>query len=100
MSVSQYSTGLRSLMGFILLGMLDGVRPLGWAVATIALAAVLAGCGDGPQLTPDPTAGPTAPPSATVPTLDPGSVGSEGLDIRYLDSDGKIKTLKVKDFPR
>ena len=35
-----------------------------------------------------------------MPSLDPGSVGSEGLDIRYLDSDGKIKTLKVKDFPR
>jgi hypothetical protein len=87
-------------MGFILLGMLDGVRPLGWAVATIALAAVLAGCGDGPEPTPHPTPDPTAPPSPKGPRLDPGSVGSEGLDIRYLDSDGKIKTLKVKDFPR
>ena len=35
-----------------------------------------------------------------MPPLDPTPVGSEGMDIRYLDSDGKIKTLKVKDFPR
>jgi len=86
-------------MGFILLGMLDLVRHLGWAAATIALAGVLAGCADDPEPAPDPSPSPSAPPSAQVPSLDPGSVGSEGLDIRYLDSDGKIKTLKVKDFP-
>ena len=80
--------------------MLDLVRPLDWAaVATIALVAVLAGCADDPEPTPDPTPSPTAPPSAEVPRLDPGSVGGVGMDIRYLDSDGKIKTLKVKDFP-
>jgi hypothetical protein len=100
MSVSQYSTGLRSVMGFILLGMLDLVRPLGWAAATIALTAMLAGCADDAEPTPDPTPSPTAPPSAEVPPLDPAAMGGEGLDIRYLDSDGKIKTLKVKDFPR
>ena len=76
--------------------MLDHVRLLGWVAATIALAAVLAGCADQPEPTPDPSPSPTAPPTA----LDPGSVGSEGLDIRYLHSDGTIKVLKVKDFPR
>ena len=34
------------------------------SVATIALAAVLAGCADDPEPTPDPTPSPTAPPSA------------------------------------
>ena len=85
-------------MGFIVIGMLDHVRLLGWVAATMALAGVLAGCADEPK--PEPTPGPTAPPSAKVPAVDPGSVGSEGLDIRYLDADGKVKTLKVKDFPR
>ena len=80
--------------------MLDLVRPLGWAVAAIALAAMLAGCADDPEPTPEPTPSPTAPPSAEVPAPELGSIGGEGLDIRYLDSDGKIKTLKVKDFPR
>jgi hypothetical protein len=86
-------------MGLILLGMIERVRLLGWVAATIALAAVLAGCADEAEPTPDPDPSPTAPPTEKVPALDQGSVGSEGLDIRYLDSDGKIKTLKVKDFP-
>ena len=76
------------------------MRWLGWVVATLAVAAVLAGCADRPEPTPDPTPSPAAPPSATVRPLDRGSVGSEGLDIRYLDPDGQIKTLQVEDFPR
>jgi len=76
------------------------MRLLGWLVAPVVLAGVLAGCADEPEPTSTPTASPTAPRRATVPALDRGSAGSEGLDIRYLDSDGKIKTLKAKDFPR
>jgi hypothetical protein len=26
--------------------------------------------------------------------------GTGGLTIRYLDADGKIKTVRVEDFPR
>jgi hypothetical protein len=87
-------------MGLILLAKLDCMRLLGWVVATCAVAAILAGCADKPEPTPDPPPSPTTTPSATVPPLDPRSVGSEGLDIRYLGADGRIKTLKVTDFQR
>jgi hypothetical protein len=55
-----------------------------------------------PESTPGPTSsgstqssGPTAKP---MPTTAPAESG--GLTIRYLDSDGEIKTVRVEDFAR
>jgi glucose/arabinose dehydrogenase len=87
------------------------------AVAALALVAALTGCSSaadqpatdrpaptGPTSAPptvrppvppsaSPTAAPSAPPSASV----DGSVG--GWDIHYRE-DGRLKVLKVEDFPR
>lgn len=68
------------------------MRPHRLAFAALALTAVLAGCAD-VGLTP--VAPPT--PAPTVPSV---SLGGEGLDVRYLDQDGTIKTLRVEEFPR
>jgi len=49
---------------------------------------------------------PASPPPAPTPAPSTGSVapvspvGSEGLTVRYLDADGKIRTLDVENFPR
>lgn len=64
------------------------------------LCAGLTGC------TP-PAEGGTASPGATAhPSTSPtpeqaeAETGVGGLDIRYLDADGRVKKLDVKDFPR
>jgi ABC-type glycerol-3-phosphate transport system substrate-binding protein len=75
------------------------------AGALLALGALVAACsGDrepGADTTPtashNPTAsaGPSTPPKSTVNDAESG-----GLTIRYLGADGKIKTVRVEDFPR
>jgi multidrug efflux pump subunit AcrA (membrane-fusion protein) len=49
-----------------------------------------------PSSQPSP-ARPTAP---KTPLIQPDLPGPAGLDVRYLDTDGEIKKLDVKDFPR
>lgn len=65
-----------------------------------------------PEVTSAPSTGPSGPtgnpstevpstriPSTTTaPTTAKGSTG--GLDVRYLDEDGGVKTIKVRDFRR
>jgi hypothetical protein len=73
------------------------------------MGAIMTGCSDDA----DEASQPTPSPSATVPTAsgstqssDPSAkplpttvpAASGGLTIRYLDSDGKIKTVRVEDF--
>lgn len=90
-----------------------------WAAVTwartcgflLAMGAIMTGCSDDA----DEGSEPTPSPSATVPTAsgstqssDPSAkplpttapAASGGLTIRYLDSDGKIKTVRVEDFAR
>jgi multidrug efflux pump subunit AcrA (membrane-fusion protein) len=80
------------------------MRAVRIAGAVLALGALVAACSDdrepGAETTPtasdQPTtsASPSTPPPATV-----TAAGAGGLTIRYLDADGKIKTLRVEDFP-
>lgn len=70
-------------------------------LAGFALAAALVGCSssasDRQGSSPEPT-GPTHP----APSADPSPPGTStvgGWDIHYRE-DGKIKVLKVEDFPR
>jgi hypothetical protein len=65
------------------------------AVAVLAMA--LAGCGD--PATPGPGA-PSASPTTSSTITPPGSTGSDGLTVRYLGDDGRVKTIGVEDFPR
>lgn len=77
------------------------------AVAALVVAAVVStyarSAGAVPQ---PPDAAPPAPTQSERPgragklDLDPGSVGPAGLNVRYLDEDGEIKDIGVKDFPR
>jgi hypothetical protein len=75
------------------------------------MGAIMAGCSDdaGRASQPTPSASepvPTAsgspqssgPSAKPLPTTAP--IASGGLTIRYLDSDGKIKTVRVEDFAR
>ena len=76
----------------------------------LAMGAIMAGCGDAGQAskpTPSPSVpGPRAsgsaqssgPSAKPLPATAPAASG--GLTIRYLDSDGKIKTVRVEDFAR
>lgn len=77
-------------------------------VAVLVVAAVT-GCGliaqpevpepqSGPSSALSPTATPTGP--ASSPSIDTAGVVPGGMDVRYLDPDGTVKELKVKDFPR
>lgn len=67
------------------------------AVTLLVSLGVLALTGCQP---PQDSATPAAPAGPTLPPLDDRSFGSTGLDIRYLDRDGTLKTLRVRDFPR
>lgn len=62
---------------------------------------MMTGCGE-VESTPEAPATPPASsaPSAPAPTAPQADLGNDGLNIRYLDEDGKIKTLRVEDFPR
>jgi hypothetical protein len=77
------------------------------AGALLALGALVAACSNdrepgaestGAETTPSASEKPTGSgtPSALPPTALSGAAG--GLTIRYLDTDGKIKTLRVEDF--
>lgn len=77
-------------------------------VGAIALAAVVAAAAatgwarsTGRPSEP-PVAAPPNPATAApqAPTIDPNVSGVGGLNVRYLNSDGEIKHLDVKDFPR
>lgn len=90
------------------------------AVGALVVGVVLTGwarsAGRGAETTPEtPPAGPRqsapTPPSSTQPSgtrptapktplIQPDLPGPAGLDVRYLDTDGEIKKLDVKDFPR
>jgi hypothetical protein len=71
----------------------------------LALGAVVTACSDergpGAEATPTASDEPTASASpSTPPTSAVTDAGTGGLTIRYLDADGKIKTVRVEDFPR
>ena len=72
----------------------------------LAVVLVLTGCQDD-----GPAAEPTAPPSSATPFPTPTAGGGRptvgvpssvgpGLEIRYLDEDGRPQVLPPKDFPR
>ena len=71
------------------------MRSLRLACAALVATATLAGCANDsvPEAPPTPSPSPSALP-ISVPA------GADGLDVRYLDKDGQVKTLRVKDFPR
>jgi hypothetical protein len=74
------------------------------AGALLALGALVAACSDdrepGAEATPKASEHPTASGSpSTAPTATVTDPGAGGLTIRYLDADGKIKTVRVEDFP-
>src|SRR5215212_5274060 len=77
----------------------------------LAMGAIMTGCSDdaGRASQPPPSSsvsGPTAPAStpSSGPSAKPPStaapIASGGLTIRFLDSDGNIKTVRVEDFVR
>lgn len=73
------------------------------AALAVALVAVLSACSVGDEAADGPSPAPSRPASSptTRITVAPTDVtaGVEGLDIRYLDHTGRIKTLRVEDFP-
>jgi hypothetical protein len=75
------------------------------AGTVLALGVIMAGCGDDrrPDAATSPTAGQQSPASSSPgsETIAPRGTGGEpgGLTIRYLDTEKKIKTLRVEDFP-
>jgi len=78
------------------------VARLPWTLAALLAALALTGCQPGEDAPPPP---PPAEPAAPTESDDsPAVAGQElaspGLDIRYLDADGQLKTLRVRDFPR
>jgi hypothetical protein len=78
------------------------------AGALLALGALVAACSDerepgaettGAEATAPASVKPTASGSpSTVPPATVTGAATGGLTIRYLDADGKIKTLRVEDF--
>jgi ABC-type glycerol-3-phosphate transport system substrate-binding protein len=71
----------------------------------LALGALVAACSDDREpaanTTPAASAKPTASSTPSTPTTATVTdAGTGGLTVRYLDVDGKIKTLRVEDFPR
>jgi hypothetical protein len=78
------------------------------AVTAAVVGALLSGCSSSPDAAEEATP-PATKPSATkaAPTVKPGKAKVEtsqvkpaGLNVRYLDDDGKARSLDVKDFPR
>ena len=63
----------------------------------------MTGCSDDSSPLEQPTSAPPSPPRTATPSLAPlrtvAPAGTGGMTIRYLDSDGKIKTVRVEDFP-
>jgi hypothetical protein len=85
------------------------MRAAGFAIVVLGLGAIMSGCTDGPEPATEPTSAvtnpsPTASPSAersrlAKPLNTTDLAGPGGMTIRYLDSDGKIKTIRVEDLP-
>ena len=69
----------------------------------------MSGCTDGPEPVTEPTSAVTTPAPTTSPSVDRSRLakpsgktdlaGPGGMTIRYLDSDGKINTIRVEDLP-
>jgi hypothetical protein len=82
----------------------------GIAGVLLVLAVTVSGCSDDtkPAAEPTSTASTRAPAAPTPAKLDPPArsvrtadlEGPGGMTIRYLDSDGKIKIIRVEDLPR
>ena len=70
----------------------------------VAGVAALAGCAHASVPADPPPSTPTATSPAPTPTLRTtvpiSGAGSDGLTVRYLGPDGKVKTLPAEDFPR
>lgn len=70
----------------------------------LAAGAILTGCSDDSSPAEQPASAPPSPPQTAPPSPAPlrtaAPAGTGGMTIRYLDSDGKIKTVRVEDFPR
>ena len=91
--------------GFTLTGSLRSVRKGLFGVAvSAAVVASLSGCGDSPHPQTPSNSQParsSSPSTRSTPALRVRApVGSDGLDIRRLDSTGKVATVRVRDFPR
>ena len=69
----------------------------------LAAGVIMTGCSDDSSPLEQPTSAPPSPPGTATPSLAPlrtvAPAGTGGMTIRYLDSDGKIKTVRVEDFP-
>ena len=85
------------------------MRFAGIAGVLLVLAVIMSGCSDHtePAAEPMSTASTRAPASSPTAKSDPDARprtaeldGPGGMTIRYLDSDGKIKTIRVEDLPR
>lgn len=66
-------------------------RPLSLLLPAVSAAGLLAlgGCGAGE---PEQVEQPAKPPAASAPAI--------GMDLRYLDDDGTVKTIRVEDLNR
>jgi hypothetical protein len=85
------------------------MRAAGIASVVLGLGAIMSGCTDGPEQVTEPTSAVTTPAPTTSPSAERSRLanplgttdlaGPGGMTIRYLDSDGKIKTIRVEDLP-
>jgi len=90
------------------------MQVVGLTVVAALLVGAVTGCTAGGGADPDaPESAATPSVSASAPTaptttqsrpakapLKVSGVRPQGLDVRYLDADGKVRVLKVEDFPR
>lgn len=67
------------------------------AVAALVVGAVVTGW---VRSTGAPAGGPPVPSAPPTFRVDPAADGGAGLNVRYLDADGTVHRLDVKDFPR
>jgi hypothetical protein len=73
----------------------------------LAAGVIMTGCSDDSQperpTSDPPPPVPSTPSSTATPSRAPwrstAPAGTSGMTVRYLDSDGKIKTVRVEDFP-
>ena len=75
------------------------MRALGWTLTAVIALGAFAGCDRASSADPAPIPAAT---TTAAPLPQPTAAGgqADGMNIRYLDQDGKIKTLEPKDFPR
>jgi hypothetical protein len=76
----------------------------------LGLVVIMSGCSDDTKPAAEPTSAASTRAPAASPTsrTDPAAgplrttdlAAPGGMTIRYLDSDGKIKTIRVEDLPR